>query len=631
MRQLILKEVRGLKPWVGLAVLLSLFGLVLTLGTEFPDEQTFDPSKFLGEEVEAAIITMLLITVLTGAGLLVNEEENGTLLFLDGLPLSRTRIFLAKIAAAIIVLGAILLFEITQIAGLGLLSQDSASGPFPWRFLAVETALLYAMMISSLGVVLLLSFLRTWLALALGLLVVGHLMLQMESTPVAALFDPVQLVRPGVDGARIEVPWKHLGTQFGVGLVCAALAWVGFVRLGGRRSRSATGIVGVLRRLTGFALRAAIPVVWIAALIIVGKDLEDDDNNHRPGREIAFARETTAHYEFLFREDQRPHAEPLIQGADKVFETVADFLGIPSARGRVVVDLAGPLVHHAAGQAHWKKVRMSLNPAEDLESLKAVLGHETTHVCIDLASDSVATGRLDWARWFHEGLSTYVEMRFFGQDAQQEELDRVSAHALDRGTIRFGEFVVDAEFARHRDPNLVYPLGQLWCKALVNTYGDGAPGRVCRAMTRAGVRAASDADGFWRTALQQSGYDLERVNAAFNSELRHLEEKHAEWLESYPPISGHVTIEGAEIVLRPQYEISRAASNATLVARLTDRRPEELIESEFFLPENDGCIRVARNRFPGATIRFQWGWTPERKDGAGRFSLFEKWEEAVVR
>jgi hypothetical protein len=364
-------------------------------------------------------------------------------------------------------------------------------------------------------------------------------------------------------------------------------------------------------------------------MVLATKDQPHDDDE-RPGKESGFVRITTDHYEFLLREDEREAAQELADVGDEVFQTVSKFFQQPPIKGRVVVDLASPVLPHAAAQAHWKKVRMTLEDGEELSWRKAVLGHETAHICIDLASEAAASKRFEWTRWFHEGLATYVEARFFQGATNALHYDQLCAHASDRARVRFHDLIENASFSASRDANLVYPLGRAWCHALVHTCGEAAPARVCRALDHPSVRGTKNADEFWRRVLQQAGCDLEKVNAAFDSHLEGLITTHREWLRTIPRLSSTPVVENGQIVLKVSFELLRGERPGMIVARLSDRPPDEEFQTEHFYADHEDCIRVSRARFPGPTLWFQLGWLPQKADGEGRLPLYEKWEKVLL-
>ena len=107
MRALLYKELRTLLPFVGLLMGIWLLHLGFTFASELPDQFTFVPERWLADRRSGTLQMLLLYGLLIGAGLLVNEHQQGTMSFLDGLPVSRNRVYVAKVVAGFLVLGAI--------------------------------------------------------------------------------------------------------------------------------------------------------------------------------------------------------------------------------------------------------------------------------------------------------------------------------------------------------------------------------------------------------------------------------------------------------------------------------------------------------------------------------------------
>jgi hypothetical protein len=95
------KELRSLRPFVVVVLALVLLDIVDNLLTPF-GARTF-PDRLQSLSTELALMQIVLGFSL-GVNLLVREIDDGTLNFLDGLPLKRGTIFAAKIQAAILVL-----------------------------------------------------------------------------------------------------------------------------------------------------------------------------------------------------------------------------------------------------------------------------------------------------------------------------------------------------------------------------------------------------------------------------------------------------------------------------------------------------------------------------------------------
>ena len=186
----------------------------------------------------------------------------------------------------------------------------------------------------------------------------------------------------------------------------------------------------------------------------------------------------------------------------------------------ITVDLSSPLASHNAGQAYWKKIRMAL-PAKTGKGKQreaetfAILGHEVAHVFIDQLTKGRLEASFNSARWFHEGLASYIEFRFFREEGADENYRRWVGIASGWGEVHFSEMVNNAEFSQRRDLNLAYPAGYLWADSLVRVYGDDAPAKLLAAIGRDGGPEKLDGMALWRDGCLASDFDLERIRSDF--------------------------------------------------------------------------------------------------------------------
>src|SRR5688500_20325456 len=119
---LIRKELGELRPWAILSLFLGLSELAAQLLEQvdlLSTEQTIE--MLSGESAR----WYWLIAFAIGTGLGVREAEDGTLAFLDGLPLGRTRVFIVKCAVTCALLFIGPLISLASIAVFHRLSHGS--------------------------------------------------------------------------------------------------------------------------------------------------------------------------------------------------------------------------------------------------------------------------------------------------------------------------------------------------------------------------------------------------------------------------------------------------------------------------------------------------------------------------
>jgi hypothetical protein len=625
MRALFFKELRALRPMVWCIVALNVLGTLFLLATEMPDAQTFRHPAWMAEDRHGWVVMLALFALMIGAGLLTHESEQGTLRFLDGLPLSRTRLFFAKLLAALAVLALVPLLGVPEEVFFDWLSRTSVDGPYPWGFPWALGGL--AMVVSAfvLALAMVVSFVRAWFALVAGLLFLGFVWMRMHGGARAAFFDPGELLHVGLEGGRVLVPWGHVAAQLGATAGLLAVAWVGFVHLGdrGQFAVQQLGRWRVLRWL-GMGVRWLAPVVWIAAMVWLFSTIENDqvDFATTPAGEKAFARHETERYEFLYRSAQAAVAEPLLEVADEVHGKVAEFFEAPPPPARIVVDLASPVLSHAAGQTTWTKIRMPLAPGQELERLELVLGHETAHVFIDQLSDGRLARHFRWIRFLHEGLASHVEQVHFADEAARAQNRRSVAGAWSRGRVPFELLCDDEELGRGRDRQLVYPLGEVFCRALIESQGRDAPARLLRAFARRDAPAGLEGAALWRDTMQAAGLDFDRAIAAYESGCAALAEEERDFVARLPRVTAAVAVEGAEIVLRPKFT---GNAPGELVCLIESERAL-LAEMEPIEAREDGAFTVPRSSVTRPVLRFLLGW--DTKDT--RLPVFEPWAAAAL-
>jgi hypothetical protein len=521
------KEFRDLLPW---GVLSLAFGLnnVVQLLLEQVDSTPLGQTFFLlnGENV----VLYWLIAFAIGTGLAVREHDDRTLAFLDGLPVSRSRVFFVKCAVMTMLILAGPLLELAAIGGLHLLSRGSLDRDLHGTVL-LQALALQALFLSN-GLMLGAAFgrLRS-LAWAAAGLAVTAVILFIDRVPRASLLNPLTLLDWQWTTAAIVVDGETVRTQVAVTVVAALLAWHGFVRAGkGRVSLNLSGPVA------GALVAVATIGTLGTALVMVMRPFDASRASvERPGEgRYQFepsppALTETRHYRISYLAHEADAVLALAAEADEVFERVHELLGVPP--GDVIdVDASGsaPNTHGMAFQG-----RLTMELSTDSEVL-AVLAHETAHV----ASHRVAGDQRDWlwqaAGTLNEGLASWVETRFRARVERGDERMLLLAAMQSRRELLIEELADPLLVQRVRDVSVQYAAGEALFAALVRVYGEGAVARLLQAF--ADPRLPSDLRGYalWQSTFQLAGFDLGAVVDELYRDIEEYAKANADRIAALP-------------------------------------------------------------------------------------------------
>lgn len=645
-RAVLWKEWMSLRPFAWLLFALFLIGLILIQATEYFDQYPMW-DKVMSDPATVSSVTFILALVVA-LGLVVRESDEGTLRYLDGLPVRRLTVYFCKwLVAVALILAVNLLWSVEGLV-YDWFSRESNSPPTPWRSIGIFVVLEMFLGVFFVTVLVCFSFLRRWALLAIGgvfWMVYGMISLQV---PFAELLNPFQLIQTP---AEIEARWEWPVLQLGVltGLLVIAW-WVGYaifsLRLGWARV-----VQRILRetwwgKLAGGCSFVLIAVVWLGFLTVISWEegmeeveaavarVEAEEELVASGNHILT--DESAHFRFIYRGKNEKRMKRVIARADPVFVAVADYLEVPEEmrRGLITVDLSSPLASHNAGQAYWKKIRMAL-PARpgkgkqrEAETI-AILGHEVTHVFIDQLTQGRLEESFNSARWFHEGLASYVEFRFFREAGADEEYRRWVGLASHWGEVHFSELVDNVALSRRRDPFLAYPAGFLWCESLVRVYGDGAPAQLLAAIGREGGPAKLGGMRLWRDAFLACDFDLERVRSDFRKQLALLREEYRELGEELPEVTGGTAVrKEGQIVVTPEWPddwTGLVPEGVEAVCRFRPRQDAPPMQWRYSKVGEGDTFEVSALQFLTKEIGFQVGW---RVDGSQ--PVFGEWVNLTV-
>ena len=524
------KELDELRPFALLCLLLWSTPPVFEVFTDFMDDDLLVRGDSLhGSMSEVYILLHILLTLSMTAGLIAREEDQGTVAFLDALPVRRSTLLAGKVMVAFGCLMAGPAALVAMFWAEHALARTSLV-PGMHADLALLPLLAHgAFVFGWLGLGLLLSFLRR-IGWALAALFVVGLPKLAETWPELGPFLPEEFLDLQLRGAELVTPWAEMAvwTALGaVGLTLSGLAWSG----GGRRVLA--GMTRAGTTLWGRTLLSALGLVSVGVWCWAIDDLLGDDDG---GGGQEDATEAGARFNrwgsavlvtkrFLITTDsaQLERAKELGLEADAIHDRVAGWLGAEPFEERLRVDaLALRRSHGRLGRQLSEGLELDLANLET-EKAEAVLAHEVAHALAERRSDGSLSKYGLWTRWFNEGLAKWVERRFERvalDAADQVVLAAACSHKLRE--LEFETLIEDDLLRGRRHKDLVYGLGSLWVDELAELHGDDAPGRVLAALGREDAPDDVDARSLWEDALQSQGYDIEGVLQGWDARLEEL-------------------------------------------------------------------------------------------------------------
>ncbi len=619
------KELRSLLPFLVLAALIPVLNVCYEFSTDVPSMRPL--ADMAGEYVIGAKTPSVFVFVLVFAlasGLLVREYDEGTMEFLDALPLSRSRVFLIKVTLSLLVPLTFIVLDIGTAVLLHALSRNSLDPSFHPGLLVRALFLRSCQAVFFLGLGLALSFLRRFGWLIAGLMVWAYLLVD-ELWPAVRLLNLFALTKSSFVGRHWIMPWQQLAVQMTLAGALLVVAYALFLGAGDRLMR-------IHCRLRENRLGRAILLVGALMIGAVGFGLayyffehDRDPNEDTDGIKITYAswgtsRTRTECYEFVYPNNLAGQAQKVITGADAVHAKVLSFLRAES-QDRVLADMTGSFTRYA-GLAYWEKVQIDLTTSERAETLQAVLAHETTHVYLDQLSDSRLSDCFNSTRFFHEGVASYVEYRLFQPERAIDSLWSVAAVVRAREQVHFFELVDDKRFRVRNDADLVYPLGELFVEALVHCFGQQSVGKVTRALARDDAPKGLSGLELWQDVFQACDYNLETVLDTFYEKLDEQVERHKELIQLLPRVKGAVERIDEFIVV---YAIWEPVEGWSTVCRF--RHAEGSPSRRYMYAEYSDIdtFVISPDHFPARVCWYQLGL----RDGEGRV-IYEPWHKVPL-
>ena len=523
---LVRKELGELRPWAILSLFLGLSELATQLLEQVDMLRT---EATIGMLSSASGRLYWLIALAIGTGLGVREAEDGTLAFLDGLPVGRTRVYLVKCAVTCVLLAVGPLVSLGSIALLHELSHGSLDADLRADIVLGRFGLQLLVIVSGVTLGTAFGWLRSLTWLVLGVLTTG-LSILIDQVPRAAVVSPFSLLKAPITSAPFRVDPEGLIVQLALAVLCGSAGWIAFLRAG-----KPSSTLDLRSRPVVSALVTVLTVmVATAAISLNASDAEDEGDAEPSGEPGAYeeprfeegppSQTATKHYRFSYPAQHARAALDLASRADAIYERVHGLLAMPPT-GSIDVDGSGSL-ENTDGTAYFGRVRISLAS----EVPEVVLAHETAHVIARrLAGDERAWL---WRKAYvlDEGLATWVERHFAGSEQGDRSGGRLVLAALhSRGELLFEELVDPTRLAEVRDDNLKYPAGEAVIAAIIRLHGPDALPRLIRAFATPSLPVSLEGMELWQATFQLAGIDLGKViDELFREVASDADERRAE-------------------------------------------------------------------------------------------------------
>ena len=545
-RALIFKELRELLPYGFMCLVLGLLDLVPVLLTQ-PDMRPLGIT--IGGFGDNSAFFYWVLALAIGTVLSTREQDDRTLGFLDGLPITRIRVFLVKLGVTVTLIMLAPLMSMAVLVIEHLLSRGSLDYALHPLLLLQVLGLELLLIVHAVCVGAALGRLRhlTWLTLGCAAILLERLV---DAHPAAGVLNPLTLLDVPITSAGLAIDAGTVWVQ--VGVAAAALAIAGYAFTHADRSHKllnapARPLVGTLIGLASLGVIVTALVLWLP------DDMKQPPRNDDEAEEPQFAtsppaQTSTRHYQFAYPAHNANKALALAAQADAIFERVHALLHIAPGEP-IAVDATGSMAN-TAGTAFFGRIRMAL----DDESPVVVLAHESAHVAARRIAGNTKVAKWQEASVLDEGLAWWVDSHFEGAAPRGDGL-LVLAALQTRRELRIDAIFDAGRLEESYGPELQYPTGEALIAATVKLYGEESLPRLLGAFGDA--RLASDLRGepLWQAAFQLAAMDLGAVVDEFYREVSTYAREHAAEIAALPRPRVRVIEYGKYLGVQPLVDV----------------------------------------------------------------------------
>jgi len=497
MIRLIGKELRQLLPYTFLWLSLLALFIGVELSTLRIDESSYfswcDEYCNVGANTDIALFNIVLYMI-AAYSLFPREFDESTIDFLRSLPIARTKIYIAKIASAWILLCSLLLLErILQFSLLSFNTQSITGTRYLYNdALFLTRDCLFAFVVVAHGVIV--SWFRTigLIIYSAYLVVLAWLETMNSQSGVgeSGIYNILTFFDNEYYGSTLLVDWTSIGFHVAVAIVLLLIGYKLWTNTDSRpRASSAKKLNRILPVVFSVVVFISFAVYMLNLMLVTSTESE-------------LKKLETDHYKYSYRASNEAAMEKLQTFAESDYDALVELLGVidqPVIRVDMTSDSS-----HALGLASWKKIRMVLKNESEVDPLyRRVLSHETAHVFQSVESKRTLAKSANSVGFFIEGMAQYTSFTIVPDTESRESNWLISSIAWQRHNIKFEELANRSVFESLYDPELLYGIGDIWVEAMAQTCGQSSVGDFLRAIGRDSAPPNLGGTTYWRTHLSR--------------------------------------------------------------------------------------------------------------------------------
>ncbi|MEL7371294.1 MAG: hypothetical protein AAFN74_20395 [Myxococcota bacterium] len=605
MSSLLYKELLSVRPQL---LCIAIIAVVLFVDTILGTDALHGVASLLTAGTEGLLLLTGGLAFALGHAQIGPEIVHGHIELLDGLPTTRTRVYVAKLATGLLATAALA----TSIAVVLVATTYLTWGAADADTLRAIVLSLVAGLFSFYATGLLFSWLGGfgWAVLGLGITLISTVSEFIEIMRPLSIFHAYGTVRFEANEPQFAM-WP-LVFWTGHGLFCVLLSGALFVARGDALTSATSGLTRVAQAVVGAVVVGFIFLLAAATLSqMTGPQFGLLSGPLSQPRMVQVGT-----YRVLVPATVSAAGQALLAQIPRIDERVRTMLGVKTPLS-LDVELSGGGRYHA-GRYTGGKIRMSVG-----ENADDIFAHELAHAYADLLSHKRVLTHHNAVRFFNEGLAMWVAEKI-SKNTEEANAHRAWAGALYAlGHHHLDLLMNDQARAIRYDPFEPYPLGFAFVESLVDTYSAAAVRCLLRQVgTIDDDRIAGVA--LWTRVLEACSIDLALVERTYETRL-------SEYGQQWPLPLGStaaqpvLTSHGLMLVLPPIATSTSTEQKVRMRCRFRSRigaPAADLSEDEF---DAAGRCPVSAVISATETISFQVGITL-----AGEWTAYGRWIEQPI-